>query len=186
MDFRKSLAKPFKKLKNKFPWGSRKRDGSGGEDDRKKAAVDIEGGEASQRNSYLRSGVSVEGAVESGPHREGRNVDRMEAALVDDPPTSPPSISHIEESQSTWTSFASVLPLIGSSRQRGSFRCSRSSPRCSWSRPERTKGHRPGQTRGVEVHCICNSQIIPPCSERIRGCLPPAQICGWRSLLYSG
>jgi len=100
MDFRKSFSKSFKKLKGKLPGGSRKRDGrSGSEDSRKGREVDdVEGGEASQRNSYLSSEVSVVGAVESGPSREGINMDGKKPTLVDaNPPTSAPLISHIGE-----------------------------------------------------------------------------------------
>ena len=99
MDFRKTFSKPFKKLKDKLPGGSRKRDGrSESEDSRKGRDVDVEGGKVSQRNSYLHSEVSVEGAVESRPGQEVANVDAKKAAPVDAvPPTSAPSISHIGE-----------------------------------------------------------------------------------------
>ena len=99
MDFRKSFSKPFKKFKDKLPGSSRKRDGrSGGEDGGKGREADVEGGEVSQRNSYLRSEVIVEGAVGGGPSGEGSNVDGNKVAFVDvNPLTSIPSISHIGE-----------------------------------------------------------------------------------------
>jgi len=106
MDFRKSFSKPFKKLKGKLQGGSRKRDGrSGSEDSRSGRELDVvEGGKASQRNSYLHSEVSVVGAVESGPSQEGINVDGKETTPVDaNPPTSAPPISHIGKPDGMWT-----------------------------------------------------------------------------------
>jgi len=101
MDFRKSFSKPFKRLKDKLPGGSRKRDGrSESEDSRKGSAVDVEGGKASQSDSYLHPEVSIEGAVEGGPNRQGSSVGGRKAALqvVDvNPSSSAPSISHIGE-----------------------------------------------------------------------------------------
>ena len=99
MNFRKSFSKPFKKLKDKFPGGSRKRDGrSGSEDGRKGREADVEGSEASQRNSYLPSEIDVGGAVDSGPSREESNVEGKKATLVDaDPPVATSSIPHIGE-----------------------------------------------------------------------------------------
>ena len=99
MDFGKSFSKPFKKLKDKLPGGRRKRDGrSGGEDDGKGKEVNVKGGEVSQKNSYLRSEVSVESAVGGGPSGEGSNVDGNKVAFVDvNPLTSIPLISHIGE-----------------------------------------------------------------------------------------
>jgi len=97
MDLRKTFSKPFKKLRDKFPGGRRKRDGRlGSEDSRKEGQADVSGGEASQRSSYLHPAVSVKGAVESRPSGEGSNFDGKNAALVNlDPPTSTPSISNI-------------------------------------------------------------------------------------------
>ena len=93
MNFRKSFSKPFKKLKDKLPGGSRKEDGS--EDGRKGSEAGLKGDKVSQRNPYLRSEVSVEGTVQSA---EGSNVGGKKDDLVDaDPPTSTPPISHIEE-----------------------------------------------------------------------------------------
>ena len=101
MDFRKSLSKPFKKLKGKLPGGTRKRDGrSGNENDRKLGEADVEGSEASQRDSYLHSEVDVESVVGSVPGREGIDVDGNEAAPVDDPPTPTPPISQSGKSDS--------------------------------------------------------------------------------------
>jgi len=99
MDFRKSFSKPFKKLKDGFPRGSRKRDGrSESEDSRKGSKVDVTGGEAGQRNLDLHPEVTVLGAVESGPSREGTNVDGKKTALVDaDPPIPAPAIPYIGE-----------------------------------------------------------------------------------------
>jgi len=99
MDFQKSFSKPFKKLKDKLPGVSRKRDGrSERKDNGKGKEADVEGSEASRSNSYLRSEVSVEGAVESGPHPEERNVDGKGVTFFDvNPPTSAPSISAIGE-----------------------------------------------------------------------------------------
>ena len=117
MDFRKSFSKPFKKLKDKFPGGSRKRDGgSGGEDGRKGRGADVTDGEASLSNLNLHSEVSVEGAVESGPSREESNIGGKEAVLQVvgiNPPTPTPLISHVGGPDSMWTTLFSVLPLIG-------------------------------------------------------------------------
>ena len=93
MDLRKSFLKPFKKLKSKLPGDRRKRDGrSGGGNDGKGVETDVEGSEASQRNSFVDSEVDVRSAVESGPSRKGNNVDGKDAGPVDDPPISAPSI----------------------------------------------------------------------------------------------
>jgi len=99
MDFRKSFSKPFKKLKDKLPGGSSKRDGrSGSKGSRKGRAANINGSKASQRNSYLNPEVGVEGVVEGGPSREGSNTDGKKVPLVDaDPIISTPSILHIGE-----------------------------------------------------------------------------------------
>ena len=98
MDFRKSLSKTFKKLKDKLPGDRRKRDGrSGDEDDRKGTESDVEGSGASQRNSYLHSEVDAEGA----PGREGANADGKEATLVEKPPTSTSSILQGRKHDST-------------------------------------------------------------------------------------
>ena len=103
MDLRNTFSKPFKKLRDKFPGGRRKRDGrSGSEDSRKQGQADVSGGEASQRSSYLHPEVSVKAAVESGPSGEGGNIGGKGAALIEvDPPTSTPSISNVEEPDST-------------------------------------------------------------------------------------
>ena len=97
MDLRKSFSKPFKKLKGKLLEDRRKRDGrSGSEDGREGKEADIKRDEVNRRGSYLRSDVSIEGVVGSGPSGEGSNVGGREVALIDvDPPTSTPSISHI-------------------------------------------------------------------------------------------
>ena len=102
MDFRKSFSKPFKRLKGKLRGGSRQCDGrSESEDSRKGSEVDVKGGEASRRNSYLHSEVSVVGAMERGPSLEGVNVDGKKTALVNaDLPGSAPLISSIGEPDS--------------------------------------------------------------------------------------
>jgi hypothetical protein len=87
MDSRNPFLKGFKKLKRKLAGGSRKRDGrDGGE-------ADIEGSEASRRNSQLHP--EVEG-VESGPNRERNDVDGGGVGQVG-PPTSTSSIPHSGE-----------------------------------------------------------------------------------------
>ena len=94
MDFRKTLLKPFKKLKGRLPGRRHKRDGRSGDgSDGKGGETDVEGSGASQMSSYLQSEVDVGGAVESGPGQEGNDADRKEVAPVADPPTSTPSIS---------------------------------------------------------------------------------------------
>ena len=110
MDFRKSFSRPFKKLKDKLPGGSRKRDdgGSVGEDEqtgsrdsRKGRVAEVEGSEAGQKGSSPHSEVRAEGVVEGGPGQEGSNVDGKKVTLVDvDPPKSASSIPHIGEPDS--------------------------------------------------------------------------------------
>ena len=107
MDFRKSLSRPFKKLKDKLPGGSRKRDErsgaedgrSGSRDGRKGRAADVEGSGASQRDPSLHPEVLIEGMVESsGPSQEESNVDGKRATLANvDSPKSPSSIPPIRE-----------------------------------------------------------------------------------------
>jgi len=98
MDSRNIFLKPFKKLKHRFKRGSRKRDGgSGSENIREERETDVEGSEASRRNSNLHP--EVEGAVESGPSREGNDGDGRKVEQVD-PPTSTPSISCDREPES--------------------------------------------------------------------------------------
>jgi len=80
--------------------GSRKRDGrSGSESNREGRETDVEGSEASRRNPHPHSEVD-EGAVASGPSREGNDGDmgRVDQA---DPPTSTPSIPCDREPDST-------------------------------------------------------------------------------------
>jgi len=94
MDLRKSFLKPFRKLKDKLPGDRRKRDGlRSGDGNDEGGETDVGGSQASQRNSFVDSEVDVRSAVERGPSREGNKVDGKEAAPVDDPPTSTPSIS---------------------------------------------------------------------------------------------
>ena len=101
MDLRKAFLKPFKKLKGKLPGGRRKGDGgSGSESDRGSGETGVEGSGASQRTSFMHSAVDVRSALESRPTREGKNVDGKEAAPVDDPLTSTPSISQSDKPNS--------------------------------------------------------------------------------------
>jgi len=100
MDFRKTFSKPFKKLKDKLPGGDSKRDGRSWSKDGSRAAND-EGSEVGQKNSHPHLGVVIGGAVESGPSREGNNIDGKKVALINvNPPTPIPSISHIGEPDS--------------------------------------------------------------------------------------
>ena len=115
MDFRKSISKPFKKLKDKLPGSSHKRDGrSRSKDGGKRREADIKGGEVSRRNSYPRSGASVDGTMEGGPGTEGSDGGGGNVVLVNvNPPTSAPSVLHIWEPDSTRMMSFSVLPLTG-------------------------------------------------------------------------
>jgi len=102
MDFQKSFLKPFKKLKGKLPGSRRGKGGrSGSEDNRKGGEVDIEGSETSRGSLYLRPEVGIEDSVEGGPSQDGGNVDRREAAPVNDPQTSLPLISQSGKPDST-------------------------------------------------------------------------------------
>ena len=89
MDLRKSLSKPFKKVKQKLARRSHKQDsGSGSKNDRDRREADIEGTETSQRSSRLHSEVE---AAESGPNREDSNdVKGKEVDRVDSPIPQPP------------------------------------------------------------------------------------------------
>lgn len=94
MDFRKSLSKPFKKLKHRLAEGSRKRDGrSGSENDRDGRETNVEGSEAGQTNSRLHS--EVEDVVDSGLNQEGGSKDVKEKKVgqvgssASTPPISP-------------------------------------------------------------------------------------------------
>ena len=103
MDFRKSFSKPFKKLKDKLPGGSRKRDGRSvsEEDGRKGGDGDVRGNETNQGDAHLDSEVSAGRVVGSGPGREGSNIDGNKLAFVDaDPLASTLSISRIGEPNS--------------------------------------------------------------------------------------
>jgi hypothetical protein len=98
MDLRKKFLKPFKKAKQKLTESHRKRDGrSGSEGDREGKGTDVGGSETDQKNPRLH--LEVGGVVESGPSREGNDVDGDEGGQVD-PPTLTPSISHGEEPDS--------------------------------------------------------------------------------------
>ena len=107
MDLRKSLSKPFKKLKHRLAEGRRKRDrGSEGEDDREGREADARASETSQRSSHLHP--EVEDAVESGPSRERDSVKGEEVGQVN-PPISTPSILHHGEPGDTTLSVFSLL-----------------------------------------------------------------------------
>jgi hypothetical protein len=94
MDSRNPFSKGFKRLKRKLAGSSRKRDGrSGSENVQDGREADIEGGEASQWNSRLH--LEVEDVVESGPSREGNDVDGEEVGRVD-----PPAFIHSREPNS--------------------------------------------------------------------------------------
>ena len=93
MDFRKSLSSPFKKLKHRLGKGSRKRDGkSEHKNDQEGGETDVEGSEASQRNSYMDSEL---GAVAKGGPNQERSSGGVEGKKVDrvDPPTSSPLLN---------------------------------------------------------------------------------------------
>ena len=100
MDSQNVFLKPFKKLKHRLTRGSRKRDGgSGSENNREGRETDVEGSEASRRNSNLHP--EVEDAVESGPSREGNDDGDGKEVEQADPPTSTPSISCDKEPDGT-------------------------------------------------------------------------------------
>ena len=91
MDFRGSISKPFKKLKQRLTKGSRKRkEKSGREDSREGGEHDTDASGTGQ-SSYLQP--ETEDVVESGPSREERDGDGKKVVQVN-PPTSMPSISH--------------------------------------------------------------------------------------------
>ena len=145
MDFRKPFSKQFKKLKYRLTEGDRKRDGrSGKEGDRGGSETGIDGGEASQRNSRLRS--DVDDVVERAPSREG-NPDDVTGKKVDrvDSSASPPPISHgAGESGSTQTTCYSILASDHFPGQRRQPRHSQSCPRIPPSYPERTESSKRG------------------------------------------
>jgi len=91
MESRNVFLKPFKKLKHRLTRGSRKRDGgSGSGNNQEGGETDVEGSEASRRNSNLHPEVGD--AIERGPSRgdndgDGRKVEQA------DPPAITPSIS---------------------------------------------------------------------------------------------
>ena len=93
MDFRKTLSKPLKKLKDKLPGGHRRRDGrSGSENDGKGGGFDVKGSQVSKQNQYLQSEVDVGGTLKSGQSQEASDTNWKEAAPVGDTPTSTASI----------------------------------------------------------------------------------------------
>jgi len=144
MDFRKSLSKLFKKLKDKLPGSSRKRGSrSGSEDNRKGREVDIKGGGVGQRNQYLSSELDAEGAM-SGASQEGSNTDGKKAAhwSISIPPH-PRLWSHTSGNLTVCEQcYFQFHPLIGLSRQCGQLYCSQSNPRCSQPQPEQVKHYR--------------------------------------------
>jgi hypothetical protein len=98
MDLRKSFSKPFKKAKQKLAEVGRKRDRKpGSESNRQGREPDVEGSEASQRNSRLY--LEAEDVVESGPSQEGDDVDWEKVGRVD-PAVSALSIPHSGEPSS--------------------------------------------------------------------------------------
>lgn len=104
MDFHKSISRPFKRLRNRLTGGNRKRsERSGGRNDREQRSPrgsDVEGSEASRRNSHQLS--EVEDAAQSGSSRKGDDVDGKKVGRVD-PPTSTSSTQRGGESDSMQT-----------------------------------------------------------------------------------
>ena len=91
MDLRKSILKPFKKLKNRFAESIRKRkQGSRSDSNREGRETDVEESEADQ-SSHLHS--ETEDVAKSGPSREENVVEGENVAQVNRP-TSTPSILH--------------------------------------------------------------------------------------------
>jgi hypothetical protein len=100
MDLRKPLSRLFKKVKQKLVEVGRKQDRkSGSGNDWGERETNLEGSQASQRNSHLHLEADD---VESGPSQEGNDVDEEEVSQVN-PPTSTPSILHSREPNSTQT-----------------------------------------------------------------------------------
>jgi hypothetical protein len=110
MDLRNSFLKPFKKAKQRIKGGRLKRDrGSESKNDRGGKEADAEGSEVSQRNSRLHS--EAEDVVESGPSREGKDVDEKEVGQID--PSSTLLIPRSEEPNGMQTILSRwLLPLI--------------------------------------------------------------------------
>lgn len=104
MDLGKSFSRRFKKVKNRLTGGNRKRsERSGSKDGREQRSPrgsDVEGSEASRRNSHQRS--EVEDAAKSGSNRKGDDVDGKKVGRVD-PPTSTSSTQRGGESDSMQT-----------------------------------------------------------------------------------
>ena len=93
MDIRDSVSKPFKKLKNRFVEGIRKRrDGSRNDSNRGGGGTDAEESEVGQ-SSHLHP--ETEDVANSGPSRAENDGEGKEAVEVN-PPASKPSISHID------------------------------------------------------------------------------------------
>jgi hypothetical protein len=91
MGLRKSFLKLFKKVRRKFTGGRHERDGGSGNDtDQVQGEAEVEGSNATQRNTRLH--LEVEDA-EIRPGREGTDVEGKKVGQVN-PPTSTPSIPH--------------------------------------------------------------------------------------------
>jgi len=124
-DIRNSLSKTKKKIKDRLKGKGRKPGRTGAEaggegassttqsdtrvvmgdgQNREAHGVDIEGRESRQRSPQ----PDAEVAAESGPSREGNNVDGKKTDRVDPPP----STSLIPHSDGTWRGSVQSLPLI--------------------------------------------------------------------------
>jgi len=91
MGIRDSISKPFKKLKNRLVEGIRKRR-EGGDGSREGRGINVEGSESGQ---ISRPHPEIEDVAESGPSRKEGDGKGKKAVQVN-PPTSTPSISHID------------------------------------------------------------------------------------------
>ena len=111
MDLRNSISKPFKKLKRRIAEGSRKRkEGSGGDVNKKERKTNVEGTEAGQ-SSHLHP--KAEAVAKSGPGRDDDDGEGEQVVQVN-PPASTPSISHTDSGKpsSMWTTLPAVPSLI--------------------------------------------------------------------------
>ena len=91
MGIRDSVSKPFKKLRNRFVEGIRKRRDGSRSDSNRGGGTDAEESETDQS---FRLQPETEGVANRGPNREGN--DQGKKVVEVDPPTSTPSISHID------------------------------------------------------------------------------------------
>ena len=92
MGIRDSVSKPFKKLKNRFVEGIRKRRDGSRSDSNRGGGTDAEESEADQ-SSHLYP--ETEEVANSGPSRAENDGEGKKVVEVN-PPTSTPSISHID------------------------------------------------------------------------------------------